>query len=197
MKKKKELAAPTVDQIRAELHKEQYKSDYGRILRSTIYSLLVVAAAAALIAVLVLPVLQISGTSMTDTLMDGDVVVALNGSAYKTGDIIAFYYNNNILIKRVIATPGDWVDIDEEGSVFVNGEKLEEPYISEKALGDCNITLPYQVPDGRNFVMGDHRATSIDSRNSVIGCISDELVIGKIIFRIWPLSEAGWLTSSR
>ncbi len=191
------LELPTADILRAELQKEQYKKSYGKVLRSTIYTLLVVAAVAALVAVLVLPVLQISGTSMTDTLMDGDIVVALNNSDYKTGDIIAFYYNNNILIKRVIATAGQWVDIDEEGNVYVNGEMLDEPYITEKALGDCNISLPYQVPDGRNFVMGDHRSTSVDSRNTAIGSIGDELVLGKIILRVWPLETAGWLKNPR
>lgn len=187
----KALEVPTIEQLQVELQKEQYKSSYGRVLRSTVFSLLVVSAIAVLIAVLLLPVLRISGTSMTDTLQDGDVVVALNGSDYKTGDVIAFYYNNNILIKRVIATAGDWVDIDEEGNVSVNGEVIDEPYVTEKSLGDCNIKFPYQVPDGRNFVMGDHRATSIDSRNTAVGCVSNDLAIGKIIFRVWPLSEIG------
>ena len=150
-----------------------------------------VAAVAVIIAVLVFPVLQISGTSMTETLQDKDIVVAMNSSDYTTGDVIAFYYNNNILVKRVIAVTGDWVDIDEDGNVFVNGEMLEEPYISEKAFGDCNITLPYQVPDEKVFVMGDHRATSIDSRNTAVGCIGSELVVGRILFRVWPLSEMG------
>ena len=118
-------------------------------------------------------------------------MVAMNSSDYTTGDVIAFYYNNNILVKRVIAVTGDWVDIDEDGNVFVNGEMLEEPYISEKAFGDCNITLPYQVPDEKVFVMGDHRATSIDSRNTAVGCIGSELVVGRILFRVWPLSEMG------
>ena len=144
-----------------------------------------------LIAMLLLPVLQISGTSMTESLQDRDIVVALNSSKYQTGDIIAFYYNNNILVKRVIAASGDWVNIDKDGNVYVNEELLEEPYISEKALGDCNITLPYQVPDERCFVMGDHRATSIDSRNTAVGCVSNDMVIGKILFRAWPLSGFG------
>ena len=161
------------------------------MLRSTAFSLIVVAAAVVLIAVLLLPVLQISGSSMTESLQDGDIVVALNSSGYKTGDVIAFYYNNNILVKRVIASSGDWVDIDEEGNVYVNDEPLEEPYITEKSLGDCNITLPYQVPDQRCFVMGDHRATSIDSRNTAVGCVSNDMVIGKILVRVWPLSELG------
>lgn len=187
-----DLEAPTISQIQSELRKEQKKSNHNRVIRTTVFSLLVVAAAAALIAILLLPVLQISGTSMSDTLQDGDVVVALKGTKYKSGDIIAFYYNNNILVKRVIATSGDWVNIDEEGNVYVNNELLTEPYINEKALGECNITLPYQVPDGRNFVMGDHRDTSIDSRNTAVGCVSDDLVIGKLMVRVWPLSELSW-----
>lgn len=187
----KKVEAPSLEVIEAELKKEQYKTRYSRVLRSTIFSLIVVAAIAVLIAVMVLPVLQISGTSMTDTLQDGNIVVAINGSKYETGDVIAFYYNNRVLVKRVIAYAGDWVDIDEEGNVTVNGELLDEPYVSEKALGDCNIELPYQVPDGRCFVMGDHRATSIDSRNTAVGCIGKDEVIGKIVFRVWPLQGLG------
>ncbi len=187
------LEAPTISQLRAELQKEQRKVNSGRIIRTTIFSLLTVAAAAALVAVLLMPVLEISGSSMADTLQDGDVVVAMKGTNYKSGDIIAFYSNNNILVKRVIATAGDWVDIDQQGNVYVNDELLEEPYIDAKALGECNISLPYQVPDGRSFVMGDHRDTSIDSRNTAVGSISDDLVIGRLMFRVWPLSELKWL----
>jgi signal peptidase I len=187
------VSAPSLELLEAELKKEQYRSRYGKVLRSTAFSLVVVAAAAVLIAVLVLPVLQISGSSMTDTLQDGDVVVSISTTDYQTGDIIAFYYNNNILVKRVIATAGDWVDIDEDGNVYVNGDLLDEPYVTEKALGDCNIDLPYQVPDGRCFVMGDHRATSIDSRNTAVGCVSSDMMVGKILFRVWPLSEIGTL----
>ena len=187
--KRKEL--PELELLEAELERERYKKRYGNVLRSTAFSLVVVAATAVLIAVLLLPVLQISGTSMTDSLQDEDIVVALNSSGYKTGDIIAFYYNNNILVKRVIASAGDWVDIDADGNVYINEELLEEPYVTDKALGDCNITLPYQVPDGRCFVMGDHRATSIDSRNTAVGCVSNDMVIGKILIRVWPLEEFG------
>lgn len=186
-----ETAVPNLDALEAALKRGEYRNNYSRVLRSTVFSLIVVAAVAVLVAVLVLPVLQISGESMTDTLQNGDIVVAVNHSKFETGDVIAFYYNNNILVKRVIAYAGDWVDIDEEGNVYVNGMKLDEPYISEKALGECNIDLPYQVPDGKCFVMGDHRATSIDSRNTAVGCVGSEMVVGKILFRVWPLKELG------
>ena len=185
------MEAPTVEQLEAELKKEQYRHNYGRVLRSTAFSLLVVAAVAVLVAVLLLPVLQINGTSMTETLQDGDIVVAISNSKFKTGDVIAFYYNNNILVKRVIAAAGDWVDIDEHGNVFVNEVELYEPYLVEKALGDCDITLPYQVPESKIFVMGDHRSVSLDSRNTALGCVGDEQVVGKLLFRVWPFEGFG------
>lgn len=181
----------SVEMIEAELKREKYKHRYRSMLRSTCYLLLVVVAAAVLLVVLLMPVLQIDGTSMAETLEDGDIVVAMNSSHYKTGEVVAFYYNNNILVKRVIAASGDWVDIDGNGNVYVNDKLLDEPYLREKALGECNITLPYQVPEGRCFVMGDHRATSIDSRNTALGCVSEDRVLGKILLRVWPLSEFG------
>ncbi len=182
---------PTTEQLKAELRHEKYKRSFVFSLRNTIFTLVTVAAAAVLIAVLVMPVLQIYGSSMTPTLAEGEIVVSVKGTDMKTGDIVAFYYNNNVLIKRVIAQPGDWVDISEDGTVFVNNEVIDEPYITEKAFGECNIQLPYQVPDSRIFVMGDHRSVSIDSRNTAVGCVADEQIVGKIIFRVWPLNRFG------
>ena len=188
---KRQQEFPSVELLQQELMKERYKRSYRKAVKSTLYSLLVVAALAAIITMLFMPVLQISGTSMSTTLEDGDVVLAIKKRGYAEGDVVGFYYNNVILIKRVIASSGDWVDIDEKGNVFVNGTILEEPYVTEKALGDCNISLPYQVPDGKCFLMGDHRATSVDSRNTAVGCISQELIIGKLLLRVWPFSAIG------
>ena len=182
---------PRRELLEGELQRTQYRSRFMQALRTTLSSLVVVAAAAVIVAMLVLPVLQIQGTSMTETLQDQDIVIALRGSGYKTGDVIAFYYNNNILIKRVIATTGQWVDITEDGTVYVDNVRLDEPYVTDKSLGDCNIALPYQVPDGKIFVMGDHRSTSVDSRNTALGCVSDEMIVGRLLFRAWPITAAG------
>ena len=184
---------PTTQQLEAELARVQYHHRYNSVLRSTISILVVVAAVAVLVATLLLPVLQIYGSSMTPTVDEGDIVVSLKQSDFKQGDIVAFYYNNKILVKRLIAGPGGWVNIDEDGNVFVDDQLLEEPYLTEHALGDCNIKLPYQVPDERYFVMGDHRSTSVDSRNTVIGCVAEEQIVGRIVFRVWPLSQFGWI----
>jgi len=193
IRKKRPLPAerPTVDQLEAELAREKYRRRYGWVVRSTLYTLIIVAAAAVLVATLWLPVLQIYGSSMAPTLNEEEIVVSLKGANFRQGDIVAFYYNNKILVKRVIAGPGQWVNMDEDGTVYVDGERLEEPYLAEKAYGDCDIQLPYQVPDGRYFVMGDHRSTSVDSRHSAVGCVADEQIVGKIAFRIWPLNTLG------
>lgn len=182
---------PSAELLESELNRLNYKRRYRTVLKSTLYTLITVAAVAVLVATLWLPVLQIYGSSMTPTLQDGEIIFTFKTSDFDQGDIIAFYYNNKILVKRVIAGPGEWVNIDEAGNVYVNDVLLEEPYVSEKAFGDCNIELPYQVPDGRVFVMGDHRSTSVDSRNTAVGCVAQEQVVGKIVFRIWPLDRLG------
>ena len=186
MRKKKILTAPTTQQLESEIKRVRYKKQYRSVMKSTIYMLITVAAAAILVATLWLPVLQIYGSSMAPTMENGDIVVSVKSADFRQGDVVAFYYNNKILVKRVIAGPGQWVDITDDGSVYVNGTELEEPYILEKSFGDTNIELPYQVPDGKVFVMGDHRSTSVDSRNTAVGCVAQEQVVGKIIFRIWP-----------
>ena len=188
-KEARKIEMPSVELLEGELKRTQYNRRYRRTLRTTIFSLLIVAAVAVIIAVLLLPVLQISGSSMENTLMDGDLVISLNNGKYKTGDVIGFYYNNVVLIKRVIAISGDWVDIAEDGTVTVNGVALDEPYITEKALGECNINLPYQVPQGKCFVLGDNRDESVDSRNTAVGCVSDDVVLGRLLARIWPLKS--------
>jgi signal peptidase I len=195
LKKKLANSQPTTKQLEVELERVKYKRRYRSVLRSTIYTLITVAAIAILVATLWLPVLQIYGTSMTPTLTDGDILFTVKTSNFKPGDIIAFYYNNKILVKRVIAESGDWVNMDEDGTVYVNDKPLEESYIDaeNKAFGDTDIELPYQVPDGKIFVMGDHRATSVDSRNTALGCVAQEQIVGKIIFRIWPLNQIGIL----
>ena len=185
---------PSVEQLVAELKRVNYHSRYRAVLRSTLYSLIVVAAVAVLVATIWMPVLQIYGASMTPTLNEGDIVVSVKGSKFEPGDLVAFYLGNKILVKRCIAGPGQWEDIDEEGNVYVDGKLLEEPYLAEKSIGESNIELPYQVPDNRYFCMGDHRSTSVDSRHTEIGCVSDEQIVGKIVFRVFPFGGFGKLT---
>lgn len=182
---------PSTEQIKEAYEKVSYRQRLIRSVASTTNILIVVAAVTVLIAVLLLPILRIYGQSMNSTLSSGELVVSVKGASFKTGDIVAFYYNNNILVKRVIANSGDWVDIDLEGNVYVNQKKIDEPYLDEKAFGEPTIDFPYQVPDERVFVLGDNRAVSIDSRHTSIGCVTSEQIVGKIVFRVWPLSKLG------
>lgn len=184
---------PELDSLQDELKNELYKRRFRRLLRSTANALIVVAAVAALVATLVLPVLQIAGTSMEPTLNDGDIVVLMKTDNLKTTDLCAFYYSNKILIKRVIGTPGDYIWIENDGTVYLNGTALDEPYLTEKALGECDIDFPYQVPENCYFMLGDQRETSIDSRSTVIGCVTEDQLIGKLVCKVWPISEFDWM----
>lgn len=188
---KKEIQIPTSEQLQQELDRERYKRRYRTTLKSTIFALITAAAVAVLVATLWMPVLQIYGSSMTPTLQEEQIVVSVKDNTLEKGDIVAFYFGNKVLIKRYIAGPGDWVDILEDGTITVNGETLEEPYIQEKAFGICDLELPYQVPEGSFFLVGDQRATSVDSRHSTVGCIDKEQIVGRIIFRVWPFDVFG------
>lgn len=189
-----DLPIPEISELEKELERERYKRRYQKTLRSTIYTLITVSATAILVAVLWLPVLEIFGNSMSPTLDNGQIVLSVKDDDMQTGEVIAFYYNNKILVKRVIAQSGDWVNIDTDGNVYVNGEMIYEPYLSEKAFGECNISLPYQVPESHVFVMGDHRSTSIDSRNTAVGCVSVDQVVGRLVMCIWPLCDFGYIS---
>ena len=182
---------PSVAELEIELRRVKYQKRYNTVLKSTVYTLITVAAIAVLVATLWLPVLQIYGSSMTPTLQDGEIVFSVKTNKMEQGDIIAFYYNNKILVKRVIANSGDWVNMAKDGTVYVNDKELTETYLIEKSYGDADIEFPYQVPDGKVFVMGDHRATSADSRHTAVGCVAQEQIVGKIIFRVWPLEYIG------
>ena len=187
------IELPQLEMLEKEVKREQYRRRFKRLLRSTTNALIVVAAVAALIATLLLPVLEIAGTSMEPSLNDGDIVLLVKTDKLETGDLCAFYYSNKILIKRIIAEPGDYIWIESDGTVFLNGNELDEPYVSEKSLGECDVEFPYQVPENAYFMMGDHRETSIDSRSTVIGCVPQDQIIGKILCKFWPLKEFAWM----
>lgn len=191
MRRKRQLTTPDVALLEAELRRERKKTRFARLLRNTTNTLLVVAAISVLVATLLTPVLQIYGHSMTPTLHEGQFVVSIKGSSFQQGDLVSFYIGNKLLVKRVIAGPGDWVDIKANGTVVVNGVELDEPYIKEKAFGQCDLDLPYQVPESKYFLLGDDRASSQDSRSSVIGCVAKDQIVGKIVLCIWPLQEFG------
>lgn len=187
--KNKKIVLPSPEQIEAERRKLSYKARYRKTLVSTVSVLIVVAAAAVLVSTIFLPVIQVSGSSMIPTLTDGDVLVLFNSSKYERGDLCCISWGNKKLLKRVIGLPGDEINMDVEGNVYVNDVILDEPYVYEKALGECDIDFPCLVPDNSVFILGDHRTTSIDSRSSAIGCVSNDQITGRVIFRVWPLDE--------
>ncbi|MCD7888220.1 MAG: signal peptidase I [Clostridiales bacterium] len=187
--KPKYVKIPSAEAVNAERARLQHQKKFHHTLLTTVYGLIVVAAAAVLVATLFLSVLQVSGSSMEPTLSDSDIIVLSKSGKLESGDLVGFYYQNKLLLKRVIGGPGDVVDIDEEGNVYVNDELLDEPYVTAKALGETDLDYPYQVPENRYFVMGDNRTTSIDSRSSVIGCIEKDQIVGKVILRVWPLNR--------
>ncbi|WP_125141773.1 signal peptidase I [Clostridium transplantifaecale] len=188
---KRDTQLPSVEQLETELKRVRHKNEYKRTFRGTVYILVTVAAIAVLVATMFMPVLQVCGSSMEPTLENGELVLSLKNGKFRRGEVVAFYYNNKILLKRVIGVPGDQIVVKDDGTVLVNGTALDEPYVTDKGLGECDLEFPYQVPDNRIFVMGDHRQTSIDSRSSTIGCVSEELIVGKVVLRFWPLKNIG------
>lgn len=185
------LALPELPEIEGELQRLQTRRSWKRALSSTVYTLVVVAAVAVLVAMLYVSVLVVSGTSMEPNLEDGDVLVGVKADQFEAGDVVCFYYNNRLLLKRVVAQAGDWVEVDSEGYVYVNGTLIDEPYVQDRSLGICDVTFPYQVPESAVFVLGDHRSTSVDSRSSTVGCITLDKVVAKVLVRIWPLGSFG------
>lgn len=188
---KKVVSIPSLAEIQTERKRIRKNDYYRQALRGTVSVLVVVAAVAVLIATLFLPILQISGDSMSPTLEHDEIVVLWKTKDFERGDLLGFYYQGKILLKRVIALPEDEVAIDAEGNVYINGEQLDEPYITDKGLGDCDLKFPYKVPGTSYFVMGDCRSNSVDSRNSAVGSISQENIIGKVFIRVWPFSRFG------
>ena len=188
-RKKKEVSLPTKEQVETERKRYRRQKAYNKALRGTVYVLTIVAAIAVLIATLILPVLQIEGTSMKPTLSNGDIVLLTKTTRFERGDLCGFAWNNKLLIKRVIGLPGDWIEIDTDGTIYLNGDKLDEPYVQQMALGECDLEFPFQVPQEQYFVVGDMRESSIDSRNSLIGCIPRDQIVGKVFFRVWPFNS--------
>lgn len=188
-RKKTPPQVPETGLLREELQREKYRQRYTATIWGTLGTLIVVAALAILVATLWLPVLQIFGSSMSPTLEEGQIVLSVKDTEFEQGELVAFYLGNKLLVKRVIAGPADFITIEDDGTVYVNGQRLDEPYLKEKALGECDLDFPYQVPESRYFLMGDHRETSIDSRSSTVGCVAEEQIVGRIALCVWPLTE--------
>ena len=186
---KRVASLPTKTQIETERKRYRRQKAYNKALGGTLYVLTIVAAIAVLIATLVLPVLQIEGTSMEPTLTNGDIVLLAKTTNFSRGELCGFSWNNKLLIKRVIGIPGDWIEIDTDGTVYLNGERLDEPYAAQLAVGECDLEFPFQVPQEQYFVLGDMRESSIDSRNTLIGCVAKDQILGRVFFRIWPFSS--------
>lgn len=198
MKNRKEYQqqSPAVDQMKQELKQIRYKRAYARTLRSTL-ACVVMAVALILCAVAFLPIIRITGDSMSHTLNRGDILLTLRGDEVQRGDLIVFYVEGNkMLVKRAVAVAGDRVEMTEDGVLIVNDQPVDEPYISSRALGECDQEFPLVVPQERVFVLGDHRELSIDSRSSAMGCIAREQVIGKVAVRIWPLNALGLIAGN-
>lgn len=191
MKKKKPIELPSIEELEAEISRKKRKQNQHHLLKNALYALITVAAVTALIAVLLMPVLKTYGASMTPTLEEGEYVVVIKSSEAKPGDVIAFKFNNKTFIKRVIALGGSVVDVDEEGYVYVDGEKLDEPYVEDRSFGNGDVEFPFTVPEGQYFVLGDNRVNSADSRNSILGTILPEDLLGRVLFCVWPPSRIG------
>lgn len=188
-RKKKVTSLPSIQQVEKERKRYRRQKAYNKALGGTVYVLTIVAAVAVLIATLILPVLQIEGTSMEPTLVNGDIVLLTKSTKFDRGELCGFSWNNKLLIKRVIGVAGDWIEMDTDGTIYLNGERLDEPYAEQLAVGECDLEFPFQVPPEQYFVLGDMRESSIDSRNTLIGCVEKEQIVGKVFFRVWPLEN--------
>ena len=186
-------AIPTLAQVMTERQKLAIRGRRRRAAVTFVISFLLTLLGGALVLLMFLPVLEVSGGSMEPTLQDGDILLLLRPGTIRSGELCGIYAQNRLILKRVIGLPGDVVDMDEGGTVYINGMQLQEPYVSKKAVGTCDLSFPFTVPENSLFVLGDHRETSIDSRSSLIGCVQTSQVMGQVVARIWPPRSIGWV----